>query len=304
MIELSDWESYLYKKWDKYIGGLNNIKALNNWTITSDYCLFDSNKNRNNTISYAITSLPTESMGEHIRKVITKDLKEISSVSDEAIKFFKNDQNFFYISFIIDKLLESYDIEETREITEQVVQLFKEKKLTSDTLYPKINSFNERLKQKQQNYKLLSSFTIVSILTEIICNILIKKNKAQKITWVSDREKFTDIEDGIIFDILGKKINHYSKTVVSEFRFSHAFKNKSNNSFAFDDLIRLPDYISGTIASSNFDNKTCIGQKHYDLLNKALINNDRFALIKVDCSTKPLSLIPINEISTIKLTPK
>ena len=50
----------------------------------------------------------------------------------------------------------------------------------------------------------------------------------------------------------------------------------------FDDFIRIPDYISGSIASMNFSDVNKIPDKHYKLFAKSIVDNERIYIMKIE----------------------
>lgn len=49
----------------------------------------------------------------------------------------------------------------------------------------------------------------------------------------------------------------------------------------FDEFVRIPDYISGTIASMDFENVGSIPEKHYDLFDKSIVDNERIYIMHI-----------------------
>ena len=50
---------------------------------------------------------------------------------------------------------------------------------------------------------------------------------------------------------------------------------KEYNKEIFDELVRVPDYICGSLASMDFANVEGISDKHYDLFDKSIVDNER-----------------------------
>lgn len=57
---------------------------------------------------------------------------------------------------------------------------------------------------------------------------------------------------------------------------------KEYNKEIFDELIRVPDYISGAIASMDFDNVDKTPEKHYNLFDKSIVDNERICIMGLE----------------------
>lgn len=47
----------------------------------------------------------------------------------------------------------------------------------------------------------------------------------------------------------------------------------------FDELIRIPDYISGAVASMDFEDVYKVSEKHYNLFDKSIVDNERIYIM-------------------------
>ncbi|MBQ9235924.1 MAG: hypothetical protein IJ738_02040 [Alphaproteobacteria bacterium] len=56
---------------------------------------------------------------------------------------------------------------------------------------------------------------------------------------------------------------------------------KEYNKEIFDELVRIPDYICGSLASMDFDNVEKIPKKHYDLFDKSIVDNERIYIMNI-----------------------
>ena len=54
---------------------------------------------------------------------------------------------------------------------------------------------------------------------------------------------------------------------------------KEYNKEIFDELIIIPDYISGAVASMDFEDVYKVSEKHYNLFDKSIVDNERIYIM-------------------------
>lgn len=125
--------------------------------------------------------------------------------------------------------------------------------------------------------------------------MLKKYSSPTHIAWVSDRDAIIDKHNGFAFDNMlfwYKIVSHgleFAK-IDPQFIFQEPEKEAENY---YDELIRIPDYIAGSLASIDIENKEnllTIHDKHWQMFNNVYTNPMNQATLKVECKNEMLSV--------------
>lgn len=57
----------------------------------------------------------------------------------------------------------------------------------------------------------------------------------------------------------------------------------------YDELIRIPDYLAGTLADFDIEKREFSKDKYYQMLAQSLVNSPNHAIIQIDGDSKRLS---------------
>lgn len=83
--------------------------------------------------------------------------------------------------------------------------------------------------------------------------------------------------------IANERLAFHSKLLfISNVVWRRFCSGKEYNKEIFDELIRVPDYISGAIASMDFDDVDKIPEKHYKLFDKSIVDNERICIMGLE----------------------
>jgi len=146
----------------------------------------------------------------------------------------------------------------------------------------KMKSFRNYLNRKEIDVKILSDIGVtVHIISAIIEFLLIKTN-TKHILWISDRDKITDFQDGIVHQLIRLGYSNLLKKRVSDHEVYGFIESKQYDKERFDELIRIPDYICGALASMDFDDSDKVPEKHYNLFDKSIVDNDRICIMHIE----------------------
>ncbi|WP_139794282.1 hypothetical protein [Chromobacterium violaceum] len=126
---------------------------------------------------------------------------------------------------------------------------------------------------------------LTSILAAILAFYLSKETSCKKIIWFPDRDKIHDAFSKISFDLF--EINHWvlclqelPKEKIP--RIGFAIDEGSESRLWFDTLIRLPDFIAGTVASWCLETNLTSREKHARVLEQVVADNLHCILIMIE----------------------
>lgn len=278
-----------------------NYLKLNNhdkFVIYSDYCLEDKskpNKIASFTVAPAWTAFPA--IINKIQIAIPNDIKNRSFISDETIELLQ-DKSFFHINFI---LKETAGLISRKDMTDQEVALKSLGEVIKiiegwivnqpegeDKFREQINRFinwRRELQKKSPNLKLYRHIVLISLLASYIAHMLTVEAKADTVIWFADRDKITEAYSSVAFDLF--EMNHYGlcdyKGVDGSItELGLGIKDEGSNELWYDPLIRIPDYLAGTLSSWNMSANDVSKSKHAQILQKVFSENEFCAIIVIN----------------------
>ncbi len=277
---------------------LKKFSWCKTWWIASDYCLDDKQK-ANDVI--AISIMPyintPDSICNYIQKHISCDIKHSKIIPHEAIDFLRNNDFIFNIAFIIDKkkhVFSSPDHTRLENIRACLAKTIQELKSQPDYIEELRNfkKFEQKAKSSNFNVKLFENTYLISYLIAYISNILVLSAGATKLCWFSDRDAIIDMKPNItpllytlnVYGLLNK--NKYPFNCLNEFLLAMA--KESNDNLWFDEIVRIPDYVAGTLASWNIKINRVDKAKHKKMLEGVFSDNFRIAIINISISKDSL----------------
>lgn len=275
--------------WNAYKKGLKEIKGLKitDWCIFSDYCFNDTNKEDAATF----TIFPYSCAHKIIREIETNvpaDIKKMTYIPENCINFLKNSPYFFHITIVIEKLKNVF---QEKDVLQQLENTFKEYELSDiDKLsqdikqkHKVLKSLYEYIKQKSHSKKLLSQIYFVSQFVSQLLEFLLIKEKGRNPHWCSDRDGITTKCDGILFYLVNFGLARLLRGRISDFWLHLPAEIKENNSkYPYDNVIRVPDIITGIVSSMKYTNKgiQMDKPKHLSLFQELIPDNPRIITLE------------------------
>lgn len=265
------------------------------FAIFSDYCI-DAKDKFNNVASFAIAPswVATPEMVSLLSEKIPKDIKKTKQIDENIIEVLSN-RTFFHVSFI---LKSTAGVLHSKGHTDQNVALLNMDKVSEMINMWIINQpegkekFEEQIKRfatakaelrkKSANIKLFKLISIIAILVAYLAFLLSREAKCKSILWFSDRDKIVDAFGEICRELF--EINHYALCLkeITEAeipKVGYGIDDVGVDRLWFDSLIRLPDYMAGTLASWDMKENLVSSQKHSELLQRVFAQNPFCVLI-------------------------
>lgn len=285
---------------------LDNFKhyiALNNgvgqkFCIYSDYCLDDKDKS-NSTLSFTISPAPLAlpEFKERITKAIPRDIKHTKFLSENTINLL-NLKLFFHINFILtdtDGLLSDASKMPQQILiqgVDTVILMLEEWVVNQPEGYEhftqqikRFKIWQQELKKRTINVKLAKQIIIVPALAGLIAFLLTKYARATDIIWFSDRDKIVNSYNEIAYNLF--QIWHFGlcdqhQAIEPYSNIGLAKPEASESTLWFDHLIRIPDYLAGTLSSWDVANNTISKPKHAKILQEVFADNNFCPVIDID----------------------
>lgn len=274
---------------------LKNLSGHTKWLICSDYCIDDKNK-ANDVATFTV--LPYYDYLDKIQKEIfdnaPTDIKKTRTIKDTFIKYHRSGL-IFHFSFIfgkksnhILKILSKNDI-----ITglEQTISMLERWKINTpsnrdyfDLTINKLNLLKGEANRKSFNLKLMKNIMVISMITAYIAYLLCKVTNIEIIGWFSDRDKMIDAYNGISTDLF--HMNHHglcerdnidSRNV----KLLMAKPSTEDKKLWYDELNKLPDFISGTLADWDISKNDVSKYKFISMLEGCIADNSNITILKL-----------------------
>ena len=237
-----------------------NVKLSDSWIILSDYYFGDDKANK--VITF--TSLPylggLPQLQSIVRALAPRDIKHTRSIDGRFIEFLRQLPSL-NISFIFEQdkyfawtssgEFQDY-MAEFCETLSAYVAFWRRNTMNHsrlDALSRNILYAQELLRQKKK-IKILSEAFVISLLGGYVSSILCRETALTRLCWLSDRDRTNELGGNFIRDLFQVTLIDIVKRNIS-FSFTTA---NSNSEEWYEDLIRIPDFITGAIASFDFDN--------------------------------------------------
>ena len=145
----------------------------------------------------------------------------------------------------------------------------------------KMKKFRNYLNRKAIDKKTLSDIGITVHIMSTIIEFLMVKANAKHIYWISDRDTITSFQDGIVHEFIRLGCASLLNRRIPDDQMYGFVDAKEYDKEICDEFIRVPDYICGSLASMDFNNVEEIPDKHYDLFDKSIVDNERIFIMNI-----------------------
>lgn len=284
------------------------VKGCKKWMCFSDYALDDKNK-PNDVITFTLVPyfLDIEIIQRYIKSIANKDIKNIKSINPEFMRFFKTYPliNFSFVFNKKNKIFGNNQQEQKKslllsldEIKKQYIY-FKENEPENSERYgviiKKIDNLIKDIKNNKKIKQTINMF-LITLYGAYVVSEIIKDIEIEKFGWFSDRDAINDLSDMLSIDFLSFYLN--GMTNGKKFDFIASPARCTDNPF-YEELVRIPDYISGTLADYNMKENVISKEKFKTVLNKYMSGNDFnnfiYKIDTTDCGTQAARLLIVPE---------
>lgn len=242
------------------------------WTIVSDYCVGDDGK-KNDVFSFVVIANhdKAENISEYISSVAPRDIKKVRQVPMGLMQYLTCPQSVtFSVSFVIDReaaLLRDYlRVEHMASFIPDACELMDIFRKSSpagasvnpvyfDEVLQRLRIFEKDLSRKQLNARLSRQIHLAAGFAATVFYLVTQSTQAGYLRWISDRDKLIEHNDTVVHDLAylyfvlmsssqpGLVPSAQSGLLQTLFELP-----EKTGQHRFDALIRLPDYLAGTLA--------------------------------------------------------
>lgn len=283
------------------------FRKCEQWCFTSDYCLDDKSK-FNDCFAYTIFPMgDLEYISKSIKKYIPKDIKDTKKIEEQTIKYLKEFNYFFHIIFVMkNKNLMNYtktdNISSKQALQTSIEHTYIETLQSYPLFANKIKNLMSECKKNNFNKKIYNNIIWNAFFSSYINIFLFQSlKKCKKTLWLPDRDSMNEYCNNILEDFYC--INYNSLYRYKRLKMPNNFlcaigtQDKKSSKLWFDDIVRIPDYFAGTVASWDFNSISCEKEKHAQIIKDVILDNPRFLMIQVELSEKQIkfSLVDIKK---------
>lgn len=280
--------SYQFFNKDYIIKIINNFTAKVNKSkckslqIFSDYYFENSKKNHVITYSIIPSSIDINALKYKISNIEPNDIKHVNNVKNKFVDLL-NSENILNICFVMPNRRYAFfnsRKEAQEKLYDQLKQDLVQFKQNKNYNVSMAKSFEQALSDIVANRKIdiyIQSF-MISFFGAYVASIFDRTANIDAISWISDRDKVNDLPDNFCCKLLANTFgalleNNTTLLIVPR---------PSESSEFLDELNRIPDYITGSMADLDLVNGKTTKDKFGVFIKKYLVNTDKNILIKLD----------------------
>lgn len=275
------------------------------WTVVSDYCIGDENK-QSDVFSFVVIANhdTAENIGEYLAGAAPKDIKNTKQVPLGLVQYLTCPHPItFSISFVLDResaLLRDYlrvedmvnFIPDIRSFIESLQQNSPVDSSYFDQVLKRFDAFEKDFERKQFNAKLARQIHLASAFVATTFYIVNQATGAGYLRWISDRDALVERYDTLVYDLAYLYfilLSSTSQDLISEMN-GKVFLKIPNIRFEipektgkhrFDELVRLPDYLAGTLADLDITDMSFTRDKFAVVMTNVFVDSFNNWIVRV-----------------------
>lgn len=267
------------------------------WNVVSDYCVGDKNK-ANDTFAFSVILNHdlTVNIAAYIAEVAPRDLKSSQTVSVGLMQYLKCPVAFS-VTYVVareSKLLRDYiTVQHMASLIPDACEVLEHWRANSTadgdyfaTLIKRLRQFERDTRRANFNSKLARQVHLVAAFAAMLFKCLNATKAPSHIRWISDRDATFDRYDAVAYD-LGYVyfLLEYSKVLgapamIDRPRFYFELPDAAG-AHRFDELIRLPDHLAGTLADIDLATRTFTHPKFEAMLKNVFTDSRNNTIVQV-----------------------
>jgi len=260
------------------------VKDFKKWMCFSDYCFDDPNK-PNNVMTFSLMPYIDDigELSDFIRTVAQKDIKNTRKVNNAYINFLEKYPliNFAFILNHKKKILgqSANSVVEFLKASfnriKQHYQVWIESQPEKTDHYRSIiKKLDKTIRQVEQQKKIkqVAEMFLVTYIGAFVSSLIVKKTQLEIFGWFSDRDAIHEVSDQLSANLFEYFLFNFSDA--HNYQYVTASATSLDKPF-YDQLLKIPDYITGTLADFNFGEGTISKDKFDTVLTDYMADNAR-----------------------------
>ena len=257
----------------------NSAKA---WWIGSDYVISDKTR-PNDCMCFTIYPVDEKDpLGDwrDIPKVLARDLKQTKNLDEKMVSFLRDDRQFSFCFVVTKERNSNVDGEWVKAAIDgniAIMTAWKDADRHGD-LIGRMKKRRQKAEAKKFNAHLFADIFLVTNIVTVIAYLLTKWTSPRIVGWFSDRDAMITAYDKMANDVFA--ISHSAicqqrgvefRAVQLRFGDPRSDPHLPKQSW-YDALVRIPDYLAGTLATFIYREGTIVGgqPKVLDMITKVL----------------------------------
>lgn len=250
------------------------------WFLFSDYYFGDEKPNKVITFT-AMPSCPyILELQSAIKGVAPKDIKNTRSINTDFVTLinllplinivfvFENKKHFIWDTISEAKA----EILDHVKVLHAYIDYWQ---TTEPVTIPRLNKITKNLRslesllKRGKKLRIISAMFLISQLGGYVGSVICRETDLSSLIWFSDRDSTNEIGNNLIRDLFQISLIDITKKNIS-FSFTTA---NSNSDEWYEEITRIPDYITGAVSGFNFDENRAINKKTAQMLGLHFRNN-------------------------------
>lgn len=270
--------------------------------LISDYCLNDAGKNHDVYAFEIVLNHDTrKAMAEYVRAVAPRDLKA-SRTTSEGLGQYLASPVTFSVNFVVARetnALRDYVSGErlraflpvARNLVQDWARNNAEHAAYFEAVDRRLKQLNLEVARKQPSDRLIRQIMLVAAFGAYVLDILDIAKAPQAIKWISDRDAMFDRHDNVAFDLaylfwlVSRSSRCGSQGPVPNVAFGLPGMDGVND---YAELIRLPDYLAGTLADVTLPDLEFSHEKFPPIFRQVFVEASNNAVVQVGMSGETL----------------
>lgn len=233
-------------------------KGEQNWFLMSDYYFGDDKPNKVITFTAMPYCPYILDLKNVIKAVVPRDIKHTRSINTDFVELI-NLLPLINIVFIFDN--KKHFIWRRTE-PERTLRL---NKITKNL------HVLDGLLEKGKKLRIVSAMFLVSQLGGYVGSLICRETSLSSLIWFSDRDSTNEIGKNLVRNLFQISLIDITKKNI---RFGFTSSNSGSDEW-YEEMTRIPDYITGTISGFNFDENRAVDQKTAQMLGLHFRGNTR-----------------------------
>jgi hypothetical protein len=268
------------------------------WHVVSDYVFEDPNKNNVASFVLLLHHGELDEIRGYINNIAPVDIKNIRKASEGMIKYL-NSPVAFSFSFVLQG--ESGFLKSFATSVDMISQLkeFGDMLDAFETSSPqpseyfaqarqRVRKFSQELRQKG-NQKLARKVFLLAAYAATVFEYLDAAADPSKVAWASDRDAMLDRHEGVVLDIATlifwvmkssrlQRVPDVPTLMIERPHFMHVQPETTGTNY-MDPLIRMADYVAGTVADMSMERFAFSHQKFEDVARGCFVGSRNHVIV-------------------------